>query len=799
MKLSRTLSGILSFLLLPAIALAVYAVRIDTQTGSFNGLLSPADTTVQSALETLDNFTESDPLWRSESGSKLDAGAKAADSDLLDGHDTAYFQPAGSYLTTESDPLWRAQSGAYLTTAAASTTYLNISSKAADSDLLDNHDTSYFQIAGSYQSSDTDLTSLASGITGIVKGNGNGAGYQAAIAGDFPTLNQNTTGNAATATALAANPSDCSVGEFANAIAANGNLTCAAAGGGSPGGSTTEIQYNSGGAFAGSELFTFSEITGAEKLKNGTFTGNATYWTVGTGWAYNTNLVRKQSDGTAALQQSNGVFVTTQVAGQEYELTFTISNWTVGTVTPTCGGATLTARGANGTYTERFLATSTANLVFTPTSTARFYIDTISLKQVTGTITNSGGTLSTNLAKTNKALMGSTTTYGNGGALQVYGTGQFPNTSTAEIPFTIIGAGQEAFAFYDTSYRNYVGYAKGDSAGNLAFGAKTAVVFESGGFGGANEAWRTTANRITLFATTAEEGTAKVQVAGSLQSMTGFTCGGTLTCAALSEAQCNVGGCSATYSEAYCDNQVCGDQESCEAAYVPGYCSGNEGCETYGSEQDCIDDYNYYGNCGWTPDYGCGSTWYPAAYISCDGTPEADCSQFPNSTCEEYSECSVGTTTPSFILKNDLNSLVQSISNDGTNQVFDTSTGVGYFSGQVSATGYTTRSSVYDKAKGKALDWIKDASAYLDKDGKIDHTKFYGYTTITVPDTSKPAKKTKCIQEGEKGCIKTTEVTYYPETKEEGGVSLGMEVDVLRQAVFELNEKVTALEKAAKK
>lgn len=36
------------------------------------------------------------------------------------------------------------------------------------------------------------------------------------------------TGNASTATALAANPSDCAAGEFATAIAASGNLTCSA-------------------------------------------------------------------------------------------------------------------------------------------------------------------------------------------------------------------------------------------------------------------------------------------------------------------------------------------------------------------------------------------------------------------------------------------------------------------------------------------------------------------------------------------------------------------------------------------
>ena len=40
--------------------------------------------------------------------------------------------------------------------------------------------------------------------------------------------NQNTSGNADTASALAANPTDCSSNQFANAIAADGDLTCAA-------------------------------------------------------------------------------------------------------------------------------------------------------------------------------------------------------------------------------------------------------------------------------------------------------------------------------------------------------------------------------------------------------------------------------------------------------------------------------------------------------------------------------------------------------------------------------------------
>ena len=52
--------------------------------------------------------------------------------------------------------------------------------------------------------------------------------FRGLVGADVPTLNQSTTGNAATATALAANPADCAASQFATAIAASGALTCAA-------------------------------------------------------------------------------------------------------------------------------------------------------------------------------------------------------------------------------------------------------------------------------------------------------------------------------------------------------------------------------------------------------------------------------------------------------------------------------------------------------------------------------------------------------------------------------------------
>jgi len=129
-----------------------------------------------------------------------------------------------------------------------------------------------------------------------------------------------------------------------------------------------------------------------------------------------------------------------------------------------------------------------------------------------------------------------------------------------------------------------------------------------------------------------------------------------------------------------------------------------------------------------------------------------------------------------------------------------------YFEGNITSAGYITRTSIFDKSKGNALDLIKDSSQ-LTKDGKIDHTQFYGYTTwnTTETDMSKPVVENqnkevcedKIIEEAtnetdaitEKQCHNETEqITTYPFTKEvkNEGVSLDAEIDVLRQAVYEL-------------
>lgn len=91
---------------------------------------------------------------------------------------------------------------------------------------------SWLAVSGSpVTSSGTLAISAASGQTAneflaTPNGASGAVGLRAIVAADVPTLNQNTTGNAATATALAATPSQCTSGDFATGITASGNANC---------------------------------------------------------------------------------------------------------------------------------------------------------------------------------------------------------------------------------------------------------------------------------------------------------------------------------------------------------------------------------------------------------------------------------------------------------------------------------------------------------------------------------------------------------------------------------------------
>ncbi len=120
--------------------------------------------------------------------------------------------------------------------------------------------------------------------------------------------------------------------------------------------------------------------------------------------------------------------------------------------------------------------------------------------------------------------------------------------------------------------------------------------------------------------------------------------------------------------------------------------------------------------------------------------------------------------------------------------------------GNVSASGYITRTSVFDTTKS-VWDYIKDASYYL-KDEEIEHKKFYGFVEYETTDFDRPIieeyEEEVCEWNEEtledENCVnETREKTDYPYKKMEQGISLDKEIDLLRQAVYELKEENDAL------
>lgn len=176
-----------------------------------------------------------------------------------------------------------------------------------------------------------------------------------------------------------------------------------------------------------------------QKITNGTFTGSATGWTLGTGWTYNSNAVDKDSDGTGTLSQASAAMDTTIESGHTYTLKFTISGWSVGTVTPSCGGVILSARSGDGTFEEEFTAdTDDAALVFTPTDTSRFTIDTITLYRK-HTFTN---------VKVLDASIVGRTNWGSGGPDCGIFAGESLGEANSHINFSDIDVSGDIYTYY---------------------------------------------------------------------------------------------------------------------------------------------------------------------------------------------------------------------------------------------------------------------------------------------------------------------------------------------------------------
>jgi len=405
-------------------------------------------------------------------------------------------------------------------------------------------------------------------------------------------------------------------------------------------------------------LSLFSTV-GSEVITNGNFTGSASGWTLGSGWAYSSNAVNKSSNGTATLSQSITLYLQ-----REYVLTYTISNWTAGTVTPALWGFTGTIVSANGTYTERFVAQSSSTITFTPSNTARFTIDSVSVKPMIGNSTRSNlntwglsveGNWSNSTPWTTRAQ-----TFNNDGS-QTWVDYRFAGVLRGSEWFNSSG-GKDTYV----SWWNWQAWYWGNSG--LTSNQLIAYLYQSGfvhyGFwyfgwkvnAGSSSTPATTLNSAGSFSTYARRVTANYTVTTAdwtiYADASSAACSGTPTYACshwTNQTDCEKwdahGGCS-WYAGDSC-SVYNGDQWGCQGQSGCTYDTAS--CSSFGDESSC----NGTSGCSWTnnplscsgfDEYTCSMTsgcTVDTGYCSWDGmtcSGGGDCSaQMDESSCLSYS------------------------------------------------------------------------------------------------------------------------------------------------------------------
>lgn len=136
---------------------------------------------------------------------------------------------------------------------------------------------------------------------------------------------------------------------------------------------------------------------GVEKITNGNFI-STTGWTIGTGWAFSSQQAQKNANGTGTLSQASASMVTPLVIGEYYFMSITVGGHTSGNFSISVGGVTFGVTyphpaGASYTLTYNFKAASNAAFTVSPTNTARFTMDNISIKKFSGNFVSQGGLL----------------------------------------------------------------------------------------------------------------------------------------------------------------------------------------------------------------------------------------------------------------------------------------------------------------------------------------------------------------------------------------------------------------------
>ena len=337
----------------------------------------------------------------------------------------------------------------------------------------------------------TPAITLSTSITGLLKGNGTaiaaattGTDYSAgtsalstgilksttttgaltiAVAADFPTLNQNTTGSAATLTTARTiaitgdlaytSPSfdgstnvtaagtlatvNTNIGSFTNAnitVNAKGLITAASngsGGGGTPGGSTTQLQYNNAGAFGG--------ISGATTNGTALTVASSDFILAGSSSGTTTLNAAATASGVLTLPAATDTLIgkatTDTLTNKTYDTAGTGNSLSINGVAATANtGTGAVARATGPTFTTPTLGVAAATTLNKVTITAPATGSTLTIAD--------GKTLTASNTLTFTGTDGSSVAFGTGGTV-LYGnqsitlSGDITGSGTTAITTTL--------------------------------------------------------------------------------------------------------------------------------------------------------------------------------------------------------------------------------------------------------------------------------------------------------------------------------------------------------------------------
>lgn len=252
-------------------------------------------------------------------------------------------------------------------------------------------------------------------------------------------------------------------------------------------------------------------ISATELVTNGGFTGNATGWTLGTGWSYGTNnIVCTLGAGVEGTLSQNVNVVSDNYYLLEWYQTNSID--TNGQITPSLG-AVIGGKHSSGTtlqtYTTIFKATATGSLPLTftvndITGTGQIWLDSISLKQITPMkpsmilnntensvekievrTTKTAGSIHPNIGIGNGALASNTTGYRNtalgGWALQNNTTGINNTASGVSALYNNTTGNNNTASGVNALQNNTTGYANTASGLNALYSNTTGIANTASG------------------------------------------------------------------------------------------------------------------------------------------------------------------------------------------------------------------------------------------------------------------------------------------------------------------------------